>query len=412
MIPPQAAPSPSWHLITGEYPPGGGGVGEYTRQLADALAAERLDVHVWAPAEAASSSGPTVHHVPGFGRAGLRAMGRALDAIARPRLLLVQYAPQAFGMRGMNVGFCRWVLRRARAGDEVRVMFHEPYVEFSLRHPRRTPIAMATKVMAMLLLRAARIAYVSTPAWERLLRPWAPRTLGPMPWLPIPSTIPRVDDASAVAALRTRLAAGAYERSEPVPLPGGSGRGTGAQRQGEVSGEGQRIVGHFGTYGGMITPLLEPVLRAVLAPPSRSILLLLGDGGPAFAAGLERAEPALRGRIVAPGRQPPRDLSLHLQACDVLVQPYPDGVSARRTTVMAALANGAPVVTTAGRFTEPVWRDTGIPLAPAGDASAMAAAVLDLLDDAPRRERLGRLGRDLYQRHFAMDRTLATLLGE
>jgi glycosyltransferase involved in cell wall biosynthesis len=356
-------------------------VGEYTRLLAQALAAERVDVHVWAPAEAESGGGVTVHHVSGFGGAGRRGMDGALDAVPGPRRLLVQYAPQAFGMRGMNVAFCRWVLRRARLGDEVRVMFHEPFVEFSLAHPRRNVIAAANRAMAMLLLRAASIAYVSTPAWERLLRPWAPRSLGLMPWLPIPSTVPRVDDPEAVAVLRARL---------------GANEG------------GVRVVGHFGTYGGMIAPLLEPALLAVLAPPSRSVLLLLGDGGPAFAARLERAEPRLRGRVVAPGRLAAEALSVHLQACDVAVQPYPDGVSARRTTVMAALANGVPVVTTAGRFTEPEWSAAAVALVPAGDASALAAAVLD---DAPRRRALGPAGRACYERHFAMERTLDVLLG-
>jgi glycosyltransferase involved in cell wall biosynthesis len=360
-------------------------VGEYTRQLAQALAAERLDVHVWAPAGAESDRGVTVHPVGGFGRAGRREMDRALDAVPGPRRLLVQYAPQAFGMRGMNIAICRWVLRRARLSDEVRVMFHEPYVEFSLAHPRRNLIAAANRAMAMLLLRAASIAYVSTPAWERLLRPWAPRSLGAMRWLPIPSTVPRVDDPEAVAVLRARL--GANEA-------------------------GVRVIGHFGTYGRMIAPLLEPALRAVLAPPSRSILLLLGDGGPGFAARLERAEPRLRGRVVAPGRLPAESLSIHLQACDVAVQPYPDGVSARRTTVMAAMANGVPVVTTAGRFTEPEWSSAGIPLVPAGDASALAAAVLDLLDDAARRRTLAAGERDFYRRWFSMHRTLTTLLVE
>jgi hypothetical protein len=262
-------------------------------------------------------------------------------------------------------------------------MFHEPYVEFSLAHPRRNVIAAANRAMAMLLLRAASIAYVSTPAWERLLRPWAPRGLGGMPWLPIPSTVPRVDDPEGVALVRAGLGANA---------------------------PGVRVVGHFGTYGGPIAPLLEPALRAVLSPPSRSVALLLGDGGPAFAARLERAEPGLRGRVAAPGRLAAERLSVHLQACDVAVQPYPDGVSARRTTAMAALANGVPVVTTTGRFTEPLWASAGIPLVPAGDASALAAAVLDLLDDAPRRLALAAGGGDLYRRSFAMDRTLATLL--
>ena len=382
--------SRAWHLLTGEYPPGGGGVGEYTRALAHALAAEAREVHVWTQQQGTgdrgqgTAGGVTVHAVRGFGGDGLREMGRALDGFPSPRRLLVQYAPQAFGMRGMNVGFARWVRSRARRGDEVRVMFHEPYVQFSLAHPARNLIAAANRVMAMSLLRAATVAYVSTPAWERLLRPWAPRRLGKMPWLPIPSTVPRVDDPEAVARVRAELRAARPEVC---------------------------VVGHFGTYGGMVAPLLEPVLRAVLSPPSQSVALLLGDGGPAFAARLG-ADPALRGRVVAPGRLPDDRLSIHLQACDVAVQPYPDGVTARRTSVMACLANGVATVTTDGRFTEGEWRAGPIPLAPAGDAAALAALTLDLLDDAARRRALGDGGHDFYKRHFALERTLDVLLGE
>ncbi len=373
-----------WHLITGEYPPAGGGVGEYTQALAHALAAEGCEPHVWAPADPARDGRVEVHRA-GFAGAGLRRLDAELDAFAAPRTLLVQYAPQAFGRRGMNVAFCRWVLRRAKRGDDVRVMFHEPYVQFGWRRPQRNVLALANRWMAMLLLRAARAAYVSTPAWERLLRPWAPRALGAMRWLPIPSTVPRVDDPEAVAVLRAQIGAN-------VP--------------------GRHVVGHFGTYGGMIAPLLEPALLAILAPPSTSVALLLGDGGPAFAERLVRADPALRGRLVAPGRLPRERLSVHLQACDVLVQPYPDGVSARRTTMMAALANGVAAVTTFGRFTEPEWRESGIPLVPPGHASALAAEALNLLDDDARRRDLAARGREFYERNFAMQRTIDVLLGE
>jgi glycosyltransferase involved in cell wall biosynthesis len=372
----------AWHLVTGEYPPRSGGVGEYTELLAQALAAEGARAHVWAPAEAADGRGVAVHPAA-FDRTGLVRLDRELDGFPAPRTLLVQYAPQAFGRRGMNARFCRWVLSRARRGDAVRVMFHEPFVRFSLVRPQRNLLAAATRVMARLLLRAASAVYVSTPAWERLLRPLAPRSLGPMRWLPIPSTVPRVDDPEAVALLRARLCGG---RS------------------------GARVVGHFGTYGGMIAPLLEPALLAVLAPPSTSIALLLGEGGPAFAERLRRLEPSLAGRLVAPGRLPRAALSVHLQACDVVVQPYPDGVSARRTSAMAPLANGVPVVSNAGAFTEPQWRGGGVALAPFPDPAALAAAALDLLDDPARRRGLAAAGASLYEREFSMRRTLDVLL--
>ena len=366
----------AWHLVTGEYPPGSGGVGEYTALLAHALAGRGHPVHVWAPAAESSAGGVQVHAVERFHGPALRRLDAALERAAAPRILLVQYAPQAFGRRGMNLAFCRWVLRRARRGDEVRVMFHEPFVQWSAARPQRNVLAAATHAMAWLLLRAARIAYVSTPAWERLLRPLAGGS-GPMPWLPIPSTVPCVEDPAQVAALRGRLGGGP-------------------------------VVGHFGTYGGFVAPLLEPALRAVLAE-SPAVALLLGAGGPEFAARLEREHPELRGRLVAPGRLEPGALSVHLQACDVALQPYPDGVTARRTTAMAALANGVPLVTLDGEFTEPQWRAAGIPLA--DDPSEMAAAALRLLGDPALRRRAAADGHALYEREFSMERTLRVLEG-
>lgn len=375
---------PALHLLTGEYPPQRGGVGDHTRVVARALAAAGAETHVWAPVPAdarGDDGGATVHRVPGFGREGRAALDEAFARWPEPRTLLVQYAPRAFGAHGMNVAFCRWVLARRRAGDDVRVLFHEPFFPFGWQRPQRNALAAVNRVMAALLLRAARRAYVSIPAWEKLLRPYAPRSLGAMEWLPIPSTIPVRDDAAATAAVRERFG-------------------------------GAQVVGHFGTYGEMIASRLTPALVAVLDDVSEARALLLGDGGPAFAAVLEAAHPRLRGRIVAPGFQAPAALSAHVAACDVMLQPYPDGASARRTTLMGALSHGVATVSNRGRFTESLWMGGPVPLAPADDARALAAEVCRLLREPERRARAAQEGRTFYRTHFSVERTVAALLRE
>jgi glycosyltransferase involved in cell wall biosynthesis len=388
----------TWHVVTGEYPPDRGGVGDHSAVLAGALAEAGWEVHVWTGGVSADSpsSEPTarsgsagrvhVHRVAGsFDREGLRRLSDALNAYPAPRTLLVQYAPRAFGRQGMNVRFCGWAWSRRRAGDDVRVMFHEPFFPFGIQSLRRNVLAAVNHLMAALLLRAAARAYVSIPAWGRMLRPWGPRRLRAMPWVPVGSTVPRVDDSAAVAALR-------------ASIRGGAGEGP--------------VIGHFGTYGEAVATPLTPALRLALREDPAAVALLLGHGGPAYADGLAGEDADLRHRLVAPGYLAADALSLHLQACDVAIQPYPDGASSRRTTLMAALANAVATVTTTGFLTEPEWSTGPVPLVPAGDAEGLAHAALGLLRDAPHRAEVGAAGRDFYERHFSLPRALGVLTAE
>ena len=370
--------SPVWHLLTGEYPPDRGGIGDYTRLLARALADRGQDVHVWTPSVRADveADGVAVHAMGGVGPASLRRLGNGLDRHPAPRRLLVQYAPQAWRMRGMNVPFARWLLARRRAGDDVRVMFHEPFFPFGWQRPQRNLLAAVNRVMAATLLRASTRAYVSTAAWKPLLKPLGARDLR-ITTLPIPSTIPRVDAPGHVAALRRELAADG-------PL-----------------------IAHFGTYGEGIAQLLVPALRAVAVRRPDARILLLGNGGPSFATRLRTHVP--QDSLIAPGYLEPEEVSVHLQAADAAIQPYPDGVDTRRTTLMACLANGVPTITTGGRFTDATWRKSPLTC---GDPAGPAELGGELLDGVLAKDRavLGQSHREFYERHLSMEESVKSLL--
>jgi glycosyltransferase involved in cell wall biosynthesis len=370
---------PAWHLLTGEYPPDRGGIGDYTRLLARALADHGRQVHVWTPSAGSDSEADrvAVHAMGGVGRDALRRLGEALDRHPAPRRLLVQYAPQAWGMRGMNLPFTRWLLARRRAGDDVRVMFHEPYFPFGWQRPQRNLLAAVNRLMAKTLLRASTRAYVSTSAWKPLLSRLAPPGLSFIT-LPIPSTVPRVDAARRIASLRQQLTGG------------------------------RPLIAHFGTYGDGIVPLLIPALRAVVSSRPDARILLLGNGGPGFAGRLS-ADPSLATALIAPGYLEPDDVSIHLQAADAAIQPYPDGADTRRTTLMACIANGVPTITTKGRFTDWTWLESSLAFGDPHRPEELGGALLERVL-ASDRAALGREHREFYRQQLSLRKSVKWLL--
>jgi glycosyltransferase involved in cell wall biosynthesis len=367
-------------ILTGEYPPQPGGVSDYTRLVARELAGTGDEVHIWAPTFADTTpplDGVVVRRLSDhFGWRGLAHLRAALRNGDR---LLVQYVPHMYGCRGMNLPLCLWL--RYACPVPPWVMFHE--VAFpvlpgqSLRHRM---LALVQRRMAALVARSAERVFVSTPAWEPLLARLAP---GCSPiWLPVPSNLAHTVDHGIAAEIRRNLEA------DDTAL----------------------VVGHFGTFGQAITVQLEEVFPRLLAAEPGRIGLLIGLGSEAFAARLLARYPVLHGRICATGQLPLQEIAAHLAACDLFVQPYPDGVSTRRTSLMASLALGRAIVTTRGELTEPLWQQSGaVALAPAGDAEALLDAAAALLHDPRHREQLGESGRAFYAAHFSLQRLITTL---
>jgi glycosyltransferase involved in cell wall biosynthesis len=374
-----------WHLLTVEYPPVCGGVADYTHQLAHALATAGDDVTVWVPA----GTGPE-HETHASGvhvrllsdRFGPRAK-RELDEAWResPGTVLLQYIPTALGRRRTNLSFCRWLLARHRSGDDIRVMFHEPYFYFTLRRPWLNAVAISHRAMAVALVRASDRIYISTETWLRYLAPYG--KLNHVQVLPIPATVPGSASPDAIHGFRRAIGAG----------------------------QGEAVIGHFGTYGDHVAHELLPALETIVRRLPSARLALLGAGSDRFLATLQSKVPAAR--AYASGHLAPADVAAALRACDLVVQPYPDGVTTRRTSVMAALLNGVPVVTTDGALTEPVWkRSGGVSLVPAGRPSAIEAAAVALALDSDVRGALAIRGRRLYEQTFSIDRTVAVLRGD
>lgn len=394
---------PPIHLITPEYPPQIGGVSDYVRAMAGRLAAAGREVHVWAPGNEPETE-PTgmtgqaavfVHRIAGRWRTADRArLARVLDdRFPAPRWLVLHWVPHGYDPRGLAPGIPAWLLgRRRRAGDHVDLVIHEPGVAFE-RHWRQWVLAVLHRPMLLTLLGAAERVWLSTPAWEPRLRPWLDLLRGltghrpPVRWLPLLIDLPVVQDPAAVAAARAAFT---------------------AEHDGHLSGDGDddnesELLGTFGTYGEGVARLLGPVLAELLRRRSNLRVVLLGRGGERFLETFRAAHPALPAladRVRATGETEAARLSVLLQACDLLLQPYPDGITTRRTSALAVLAHGRAMVTTTGHLTErELWAtaDACRVVTP----GQLADTAADLLDDPVARAALGGRGQRWFGENFA-----------
>jgi glycosyltransferase involved in cell wall biosynthesis len=373
----------TWAILTGEYPPQLGGVSDYTRLVANGLAAAGDEVHVWAPPCAEGppdDPGVSVHRLPDhFGFKSRGVLNRQLKRLAQPYRLLVQYVPHAFGWKALNVPFCHWLLRRQ---EPVWVMFHEVAFPLGWSQPlRHNLLGFGTRWMASMNGRAAQRCFVSIPAWERLLR-----RIGlvqvPITWLPVPSNLPTQVSGEAVRTLRYRLAADSD----------------------------MMLVGHFGTYGELIAGILQEILPTVLKRDPKRLALLIGKNSQRFRQQLVKNHEELADRVVAVEGLSRDQVAAHLAACDCLVQPYPDGASSRRSSLMGGLALGAPIVTNQGPLSEAIWgQSQAVRFLPEYAPAAFTAAVDSLLANADDRRLLRARAKDLYQSRFALEHTIRTL---
>ena len=233
-------------------------------------------------------------------------------------------------------------------------MIHEPGFSFGEGGIRQGAAAAVHRVMTAILLRRANHVWISIPGWEKRIRPYAFGRDIPFTWLPVPSNIPVVPYGGTMI----------------------------------------HPIGYFGQYDESSIKVLSEILDSLKLP-----LLLIGRG----------AERVSHPCAIMAGELSAAALSQALQSCSVLAHCYPDGVSSRRSTIMASLAHGKPVVTNEGRWTEQIWRKSGC-VALASDAAGFVLQLQRLLGSENEKSTLGQRALCTYNEHFALSNTIQKLI--
>ncbi|WP_264032498.1 glycosyltransferase family 4 protein [Cellulosimicrobium sp. SH8] len=124
----------------------------------------------------------------------------------------------------------------------------------------------------------------------------------------------------------------------------------------------------------------------------RARLVVVGDGSEAAALRRRVASAGLTDRVELPGRLDPAEVAARLAAADVVV--VPSRADAAPLVVLEAWRSGRPLVATVRGGPPEIVSDgvDGVLVDPQ-DTQALAAAVLGLLDDPERAERIGAAGR-------------------
>jgi glycosyltransferase involved in cell wall biosynthesis len=362
-------------LITGEYPPLQGGVGDFTRELARALSAAGHEAQVITSVIGDQSSVVSekqaaevvVQRV--ISSWGVQCWGE-IAAVAQQQqleVLNIQYEPAAYAMRvGVNFLPSTWVRRRIKVPTVTT--FHDLLVPYLF--PKAGPLRW--KVVDYLARHSDAIIVTNAEDRAHLSNFHAKHPTSKLYTIPIGSNI---EPAGAGAFDRT------VERARWGIRPA------------------EQLLGYFGflslSKGG--SDLMQAL--KILSESDLPVKLLLiggrtGSSDPTnaeYAAQVDHLIELLdvKDRVIATGYLEPPDVSRALLACDVMVLPYVDGASLRRGSLLAAIAHGKAIVTTEPRYPiEGLQHEASVLYVRPNDPQSLAKAARRVLQDRLLRTRL------------------------
>lgn len=357
-------------IITGEYPPMQGGIGDYTHLLAQYLTGHGAYVTIITDVRARSNHSPNTHPVitRWNGRAWLQL--RAWAQAQKVDIISLQYQTAAFAMSPW-IHFLPEVLRPLH----LVTTFHD------LRFPYLLPKAGK-------------------------LRTWIVRHLARHSSAAIATND---EDAEQLTDIRLRTLIPIGSNIRAVSL-------TPADIQAERMHWAQNnefLIGYFGLLNRSkgVHTLVAALARMRQQPFPARLLIIGGTSGASDPTNTEYerelkqqvADAGLDGAVTYTGYMDDANVARALSACDVIALPYADGASLRRGSLMAALAQRCAIVTTnPQRMNDQFIDGKNMLLVPPDSPAALADAMLRLLDDVALRNTIQSGARDV-SRQFSWE---------
>lgn len=364
-------------ILCPDFPPDRTGLADHTAALAEHLVAHAEVTVITSQGQGLGETTGSVsvwRQVSGWGWRGALKVGQLLHQL-QPDWFIVQYVPHMYGRGGINLmlplllWWWRW------RGGAILLLIHELYLPWSLVPKRLLAAAIQRLMLAMSILAARRVG-VSTQVWHRRVRRLFPFWRSRFCHLPTPSNIPRLRvSESEKAWARTRL--------------------------GLTSDE--FVLGFFGTlHDSKLVGYMLKSLHCLHAQNRPVRLLCIGPTPEELQQVMGGVDHPWDDRIVCTGYVDARRVSEYLSLTDIFLLPLSDGISSRRSSLMAALSHHLPIVATSGKGTDPILLNSAaIALSPVEDESAFLKNVRALAADPWRRHQLGEAGGRLYRDQFS-----------
>ncbi|MCB8946628.1 MAG: glycosyltransferase family 4 protein [Ardenticatenaceae bacterium] len=374
-------------LVTGEYPPMEGGVGAFTAELAKALHELGHTVHIITSREARPPDAPRTFTSaiepidigfaqlhPRLNRWRWPSLAVIADIVLRYELDVVniQYQPAAYNMKSAAINFLPWRLKNM---VKTAVTFHDLRVPYLF--PKVGPLRQTA---VNFLARSADGIIATNPAdYQSLIS----NLQSPSFFQRKGAKTPKV----AQIAIGSNITVHPTNHIETEDIR----HSLGLQPQ-------DALLGYFGFLNE--SKGADTLIEALAGLDGRFHLVFIGGqtgasdaaNNQSFLDGLQAQIESLgvTERVHWTGFLSDARVSAHLQAADMLVMPYRDGASLRRGTLMAALAHGRPLITTAPTAPTPqLVSGENCWLVPVGDVGALRTAVQTLANDVALREKLG-----------------------
>jgi len=362
-------------LLTGEYPPMEGGVADFTRILSRALVHQGIDVHVLTSTKSASedeheeaANGIAVHAImEDWGFRSLYGSVRRLVEEIGADVINVQYQSAAYDLHpAINL------LPRFYGAIPVVTTFHD------LRPPYLFPKAGKLRDWVTLdLARKSALAIVTNAQDRARLQA-------------------ELDDP------HTQLIPIGSNISYALPEDYSRDRWRGQWGVGTRT----TLLSYFGFLneskgGEELIEALDILYKSGMNVDLMMIGGVVGASDPTNRTYLERikqmvSEKKLRDQVFWTGYLAQPEVSAAFTSSDICLLPYRDGASFRRGSLMAALTNGAAIISTIPQIHLPELKHSeNIYLVPARDPRALADAIRKVSSDDALRHQLGRGAREL-----------------